>query len=85
MINFDNLLWSLLTLFTVTTLEGWHEVSDGLVGRVASWWGGVYRVVWALVSAGDTEGSFEVPTFLEIQPAGSVRVSSSTNSVWSLI
>ncbi|CAN0099659.1 unnamed protein product [Ascophyllum nodosum] len=27
MVNFDNLLWSLLTLFTVTTLEGWHEVS----------------------------------------------------------
>ncbi|CAM9490330.1 unnamed protein product [Ectocarpus fasciculatus] len=26
MVNFDNLLWSLLTLFTVTTLEGWHEV-----------------------------------------------------------
>ncbi|CAM9375523.1 unnamed protein product, partial [Discosporangium mesarthrocarpum] len=25
-LSFDNLLWSLLTLFTVTTLEGWHEV-----------------------------------------------------------
>lgn len=25
LVNFDNLLWSLLTLFTVTTLEGWHE------------------------------------------------------------
>ncbi|CAM9357517.1 unnamed protein product, partial [Hapterophycus canaliculatus] len=29
MVNFDNLLWSLLTLFTVTTLEGWHEVDSG--------------------------------------------------------
>ncbi|CAM9207058.1 unnamed protein product [Choristocarpus tenellus] len=25
-VSFDNLLWSMLTLFTVSTLEGWHEV-----------------------------------------------------------
>lgn len=28
MVNFDNLLWSLLTLFTVTTLEGWSKVTN---------------------------------------------------------
>lgn len=35
MISFDHLLWSLLTLFTVTTLEGWHEVRSerGSVAR----------------------------------------------------
>lgn len=33
MVNFDNLLWSLLTLFTVTTLQGWSKVTN--VGRMS--------------------------------------------------
>lgn len=32
MLSFDWLPWSLLTLFTVTTLEGWHEVADVIRG-----------------------------------------------------
>lgn len=37
MINFDNLLWSLLTLFTVTTLEGWHEVRAVCTSLYGRW------------------------------------------------
>ncbi|CAN0592547.1 unnamed protein product, partial [Ectocarpus sp. 12 AP-2014] len=55
MVNFDNLLWSLLTLFTVTTLEGWHEVmmfTQRVMSEYTIWFF-VFLIVtatWAIMS-----------------------------------
>ncbi|CAM9416805.1 unnamed protein product, partial [Scytosiphon promiscuus] len=55
MVNFDNLLWSLLTLFTVTTLEGWHEVlmfTQRVMSQYTIWFF-VFLIVtatWAVMS-----------------------------------
>lgn len=54
MVSFDHLLWSLLTLFTVTTLEGWHEVraARGSVARTDC------RVKQPIDSLGTNESRF---------------------------
>lgn len=49
--NFDNLFWSFVTVFNITTLQNWNEILDNTVGSVGS----IYAIYFiTLIIIGNT-------------------------------
>nr|VZI09870.1 unnamed protein product [Spirometra erinaceieuropaei] len=51
LVNFDNFLYAMLTVFTCVTMEGWTTVGYHICAAVGSWWPWIYFVTLILLGS----------------------------------